>query len=129
MTSVIYASLSAFFIVWLSLNVIKKRRSCKVSIGDGGIEELKLAIAAQSNAIEYIPIALLLLFALEYNQANILLVHLLGLSLIIGRIVHAKGILYSNMKQRVLGMQVTIYTIIGLAVVNFVYLPYSQFRL
>jgi uncharacterized membrane protein YecN with MAPEG domain len=26
MTSVIYASLSAFLIVWLSLNVIKKRR-------------------------------------------------------------------------------------------------------
>lgn len=63
MISVVYALLSAFFIVWLSLNVIKKRRSCKVSIGDGGIEKLKLAIAAQSNAIKYIPIVLILLYA------------------------------------------------------------------
>ena len=129
MTSVIYASLSAFLILWLSLNAIKKRRSNKVSIGDGGVDDLKLAIAAQSNAIEYIPIALILLFALEYNHGNILLIHLLGISLIIGRVIHAKGLLSSNLKQRVLGMQITIYTIIGLAVVNFAYLPYAQFKL
>ena len=129
MTSVIYASLSAFPILWLSLNAIKKRRSNKVSIGDGGVDDLKLAIAAQSNAIEYIPIALILLFALEYNHGNILLIHLLGISLIIGRVIHAKGLLSSNLKQRVLGMQITIYTIIGLAVVNFAYLPYAQFKL
>lgn len=42
MTSVIYASLLAVLICWLSLNVIKKRRKNKVSIGDGGNEELKL---------------------------------------------------------------------------------------
>lgn len=126
MTSVIYASLSAFLIVWLSLNVIKKRHSNKVSIGDGGNEELRTVMAAQSNAIEYIPIALLLLFALEYNKANILIVHFLGLSLIIGRILHAKGILSANIKTRVLGMQITIYTIIGLALINFAYLPYAQ---
>ena len=126
MTSVIYASLSAFLIVWLSLNVIKKRYSNKVSIGDGGNDELKTVMAAQSNAIEYIPIALLLLFALEYNKANILIVHFLGLSLIIGRILHAKGILSAKIKTRVLGMQITIYTIIGLALINFAYLPYAQ---
>ena len=129
MTSVIYASLSSLLIVWLSLNAIKKRRSNKVSIGDGGIDDLKLAIAAQSNAIEYIPVALILLFALEYNQGNLLLVHFSGISLIIGRVIHARGLLSSNLKQRVLGMQITIYIIIGLAIVNLVYLPYAQFKL
>lgn len=126
MISVIYASLSAFLICWLSLNVIRKRRINKVSIGDGGNEELKTAMAAQSNAIEYIPIALLLLYALEYNKSNILIVHMLGLSLLVGRILHAKGILSANLKIRVLGMQITIYTIIGLAVINFIYLPYAN---
>jgi len=126
MTSVIYASLSAFLIVWLSLNVIKKRRKYQVSIGDGRNEELMVSMAAQSNAIEYIPIALLLLFALEYNNANNLIVHVLGLSLITGRIIHAKGILSSNLKSRVFGMQITIFTIIGLAVINFAYLPYTE---
>lgn len=126
MTSVIYASLSAILIVWLSLNVIRKRRKYQVSIGDGGNEDLMSSMAAQSNAIEYIPIALLLLFALEFNNANSLIVHLSGLALISGRIIHAKGILSSNLKTRVLGMQITIYTIIGLAVINFVYLPYAE---
>jgi len=126
MTSVIYASLSAFLIVWLSLNVIRKRYSNKVSIGDGDKEELIIARAAQSNAIEYIPIALLLLFALEYNKANSIIVHLFGLSLITGRIIHARGLLSDRLKIRVLGMQITLYTIIGLAVINIVYLPYGQ---
>jgi len=66
------------------------------------------------------------LFALEFNNANSLIVHLSGLALISGRIIHAKGILSSNLKTRVLGMQITIYTIIGLAVINFVYLPYAE---
>jgi len=126
MISVIYASLSGFLIVWLSLNVIKKRRKYQVSIGDGRNEDLIISMAAQSNAIEYIPIALLLLFALEYNNANKLIVHLLGLSLIAGRIIHAKGLLSSSLKTRVLGMQITIFTIIGLAVINFGYLPYAE---
>ena len=126
MTSVIYASISAFIIIWLSLNVIKNRRQYKVSIGDGGNEQLKIAMAAQSNAIEYIPIALILLFALEYNEGNIFIVHLLGLTLIIGRIIHAKGILSGKLKTRILGMQITIYTMIGLAILNIIYLPFAK---
>lgn len=126
MTSVIYASVSAFLITWLSLNVIRKRRENRVSIGDGGNLELKTAIAAQSNAIEYIPIALLLLFALEYNEANILIVHFLGLSLIAGRIIHARGIISDTLNVRVLGMQITFFTIIMLAITNLIYLPYEK---
>jgi len=126
MISVIYASIAAFLICWLSLNVIKTRRKTRISIGDGDNNELKTAMAAQFNAIEYIPIALLLLFALEYNKAYILIVHIFGLSLIMGRLIHAKGILYGKIKVRVLGMQITIYTIIGLAVTNFFYLPYTK---
>jgi uncharacterized membrane protein YecN with MAPEG domain len=126
MISALYASLLAFLICWLSLNVIKKRRINKISIGDGDNEELKTAMAAQSNAIEYIPIALLLLLVLEYNNSNLLFVHALGLSLIAGRILHARGILSGNLKTRILGMQVTIFTIIGLAVINIIYLPYAK---
>ncbi len=126
MTSALYASLSAILICWLSLNVIKKRRKYRVSIGDGGNEELSTAIAAQLNAIEYIPIALLLLFALEYNQASIWIVHLFGVALIVGRTIHAHNLLSENLKGRVLGMQITIYTIIGLAVLNIVFLPYNK---
>jgi uncharacterized membrane protein YecN with MAPEG domain len=83
-------------------------------------------MAAQINAIEYIPVALLLLFALEYNNANILIIHLAGLSLISGRIIHAKSLLSNNLRGRVLGMQITIFTITSLAIINFFYVPYAK---
>ena len=127
MTSALYAALLALLIVWLALNVIGKRRQYKVSTGDGGQHQLKIAIAAQSNAIEYIPIAVLLLFALEYNGANLLMVHALGLALLTGRLVHARGLLSEVLKVRVLGMKITLYTIIALALLNIVYLPYIKF--
>ncbi|WP_296900330.1 MAPEG family protein [Thiohalocapsa sp.] len=127
MTSAIYASLSAFLVVWLSLNVIKVRRAKQVSVGDGGDDELKTAMAAQSNALEYLPISLLLLFALEYNGAFLILVHTLGIVLLIGRLIHAKAMLTSDLQRRVLGMQITIWVIIGLAIGNLVFIPYGQF--
>ena len=126
MTSVIYASLCAFTIVWLSLQVIKIRHREKVSIGDGNRAPLTIAMAAQSNAVEYIPITLLLLFALEFNAAPIAIVHAFGIALVLGRIVHARAMLTENLANRVRGMQITIWTIIGLALANLLYLPYSR---
>ncbi len=126
MTSAIYASLSAFLIVWLSLNVIKVRRTKQVSLGDGGDAELKTAMAAQSNALEYLPISLLLLFALEYNGAFLVLVHSLGVLLLVGRVIHARAMLTSNLKRRVLGMQITIWVLIGLALANLIFIPYGK---
>ena len=126
MISGIYASAAAFLIVWLSLNVIKIRRQKQVNIGDGDDIDLRTAMAAQSNAVEYIPIALLLLFVLEDNGANVMLVHILGILLIIGRVIHAKALLTGNLRTRVLGMQITIWVIVGLAIANLMFLPYEK---
>lgn len=126
MVSVLYASMSALIIVWLSLNVIKERRSNKISIGDGDCESLRIAMAAQSNAVEYIPVVLILLFALEYNQANILFIHVFGMALVTGRIIHALAMANENLEYRVLGMQITLFTLIGLAITNFFYVPFQK---
>lgn len=83
-------------------------------------------MAAQSNAVEYIPIALLLLFVLEDNGANVMLVHILGFLLIIGRVIHAQALLTGNLRTRVLGMQITIWVIVGLAIANLIFLPYEK---
>jgi len=44
---------------------------------------------------------------LELNGAPKILIHLLGATLITGRIIHAIGIPAKNLKKRVLGMQIT----------------------
>lgn len=117
-----YASILALFFVWLSLNVIKLRRRFRVRLGDGGNNELQAAIAAQNNAAQYIPFALLLIAILEGNQAHTLLLNLLGLMLLSGRIIHARGILKSDLNFRVKGMQLTLFTLIFAAVGNLLYL-------
>ena len=93
--------------------MIKIRREKQVNIGDGEDAKLRTAIAARSNAIEYIPLALLLLLLLEYNGAHLVVVHLFGLLLVAGRLIHARALLTENIKSRVVGMQVTIWVIIG----------------
>ena len=125
MTSAIHASIGAIIIVWLSLNVIKVRTATHILLGDGGNEQLKTAIATQLNAVEYIPIALLLLFALDYNNANLIIVHALGIAFLVGRVIHAKGLLSGKLNARILGMQITIWTLIGLAAANLIFIPYS----
>lgn len=126
MTSVLYIVISTIIIVQLSLHVIKVRRKFKVRIGDDNNHTLQLAIAAQLNATEYLPIGVLLLLSLEFNGANYLLIHAFGLVFIIGRIIHARAMLMDNLPRRVLGMQITFYTLLAMAALNMVYLPYAR---
>lgn len=125
MISSIYAGILALLIVWLSLNVIKLRRSKKVILGDGGETDLQYAIRAQGNATEYIPICLILLVLLELSGINIWLLHLGGIAIIMGRLLHAKGLLSQSLSIRVLGMQFTFFTIIGLSSINIAYAIYK----
>jgi uncharacterized protein len=128
MVSSIYAGVLALLIVWLSLNVIKIRRTKKIILGDGGETDLQYAIRAQGNATEYIPISLILLILLEFSEASLWLVHVGGIAIIVGRLLHAKGLLAKSLDFRVMGMQVTFFTIIGLASVNIAYALYKLFN-
>lgn len=126
MITSIYAALAALFIVKLSLSVIKLRRQHRVSVGDGGIEALQLAIRAHANAVEYMPVALLLLLLLELNDAPNMLIHLAGSALLAGRILHALGLPAKDLRKRVLGMQITLYLIIGLAILNIAFFAFGE---
>lgn len=125
MITSLYASLSALLIVKLTLSVIKLRRKNRVSVGDGGNEELQLAIRAHANAVEYIPITLLLLLTLELNGAPKMLIYILGVMLLVGRILHAIGLPAKDFRKRVLGMQITIYLLIGLAILNIAFFAFT----
>jgi uncharacterized protein len=126
MITSLYASLAVLLIVRLSISVIKLRRKNRVSVGDGGNEELQLAIRAHANALEYIPITLLLLLTLELNGAPKILIHILGSTLLIGRIFHAMGLPAKDLRKRILGMQITIYLLIGLAILNILFLMFAE---
>ncbi|WP_292432719.1 MAPEG family protein [Methylobacter sp.] len=91
-----------------------------------GNEELQLAIRTHSNAVEYIPITLMLLLTLELNGAPKILIHILGTTLLIERILHAMGLPAKDLHKRVLGMQITICLLIGLAILNIAFLAFAE---
>ncbi|ALR18203.1 MULTISPECIES: MAPEG family protein [Vibrio] len=126
MITALYACILTVLLIWLAIQVIKLRRKNKVAYADGGVEALQIARSAQSNASEYIPITLILMALLEYNGAQPVWIHLTGIIFVIGRIIHARGILQERFKGRVKGMQLTFLIMAALVVLNLIYLPYDK---
>jgi len=122
-TTLITCILAALFI-HLSLAVIRLRRHHKVGLGSGGVDDLERAIRAHANFAEYVPIALILLTCLEFNGAPLWLIAILGITLVTGRVIHAKGINQPppHFSNRVIGMRFTITTLIVLVVLNLAWL-------
>lgn len=118
----IYAALIAILYVALSVKVILQRRSDKISVGDGGSKLMIKAIRTHSNCAEYAPIALLLIAMVELQGAGGLLVHILGLMLLAGRLLHAYG--FGRTPQIVIlrqaGMGLTFLAILVAAIANLI---------
>jgi len=126
-TSIISSILTIIFIK-LSFAVIALRRKNQVGLGSGGHDDLERAIRAQGNFAEYVPFGIILIACLELNGAPWILVAIPGIALIIGRLIHAKGIHVPppDFSKRVLGMKFTFYTLIGLVALN---LSWALYRL
>ena len=61
MISALYVVLGALLVMKFTMDVVRYRRFYRVAYGDGGYHDLKMAIRIHGNAIETIPLALLLL--------------------------------------------------------------------
>lgn len=125
-TSIIAAVLTIIF-VKLSFSVISLRKKNRVGLGNGGHEDLERAIRAQGNFAEYAPFGIVLIACLELNGAPWWLVALPGITLIIGRLIHAVGINVPppDFSKRVLEMMFTFGTLITLALLNLVWSLYQ----
>ena len=88
----LYAALCALLILALSYRIVALRRRLKVGIGDGGDAGLARAIRAQANAIEYIPLLLVMLLVAENNGAGEVFLHAAGAGLVLARVLHAVGL-------------------------------------
>ncbi|VTO24495.1 inner membrane protein [Klebsiella variicola] len=91
MVSALYAVLGALLLVKFSFDVVRLRTQYHVGYGDGGFSELQVAIRVHGNAVEYVPIGLILLLFMEMNGAQTWMVHVCGILLIVGRLMHSWG--------------------------------------
>jgi hypothetical protein len=108
-TGVYAAILTAFFIV-LSARVIGYRRGNNVSLGDAGDKVLLSRIRAHGNFSEYAPLGLLLLAIAEAQGSGALWLHLCGILLLVGRLMHGLNFTFrlNQMALRAGGMLLTL---------------------
>ncbi len=88
----LYAGLLGLLVLALAINVVRGRAAWKVDFGDGGNPALLQRQRMHGNAIEYVPVGILLLLVLELNGASSMVLHALGGSLFVARVLHAWGL-------------------------------------
>jgi hypothetical protein len=92
----LWIGLHLILLLVLAVLVTRQRRKHGVAIGDGGVPGLTQAIRAFGNATEYVPAALVGLAVLAQVGAVPILIHLIGVTLLVGRALHAFGLSRSS---------------------------------
>ena len=91
----LYAALATLLVILLALLVVDQRRRSAVGLGDGGDRRLQQRMRVHANAVENLPLALLLLLLLELGGTSAALLHGFGAALLVARVLHAWGFLQS----------------------------------
>jgi hypothetical protein len=88
----LWVALNLILLLVLSGLVVRLRQKHKIALGDGGIPELARAIRTFGNATEYVPTGMAALAVLAVVSAPALAIHLVGLLLFSGRLIHGVGL-------------------------------------
>ncbi|MGH6893577.1 MAG: MAPEG family protein [Dongiaceae bacterium] len=116
----IHAALLALRFVFLSVRVIGMRRKAEVSLGDCGNRDLMRRLRVHGNFAEYVPFAIVLMALAELQGGPIWAIHLMGIALTAGRLIHAYGVSQEPewFRLRVLAMGLTFSVLIMGALAN-----------
>lgn len=125
MVSALYAVLSALLLMKFSFDVVRLRMQYRVAYGDGGFSELQSAIRIHGNAVEYIPIAIVLMLFMEMNGAETWMVHICGIVLLAGRLMHYYGFHHRLFRWRRSGMSATWCALLLMVLANLWYMPWG----
>lgn len=110
----IYAGLISLLYVFLSFRVIGMRRKAQVGLGDGGNRSLMRRQRVHGNFAEYAPLVIVLMALAELQEQSARTIHLIGICLVVGRMLHAYGVSQEPelAKLRVAGMALTFSALI-----------------
>lgn len=125
MVCALYAVLAALMLIKFSYTVSHLRMQYRVSYGDGGFSELQSAIRIHANAVEYVPIAILLLLFMEMNGAETWMIHVGGVLIIAGRLMHYYGYHHRLVRWRRSGMSATWCALLLMVLANLWYMPWE----
>jgi uncharacterized membrane protein YecN with MAPEG domain len=91
-----YASALALLTLVLAFRVTWLRLRHGIGLGDGGREDLARAIRVHGNAVEYVPLGLVLLTLDALGGSPLVAVEIAGALLFLGRLAHAYGLSQSR---------------------------------
>lgn len=114
----LYAILLTLLFLVLAARVIFERRGNKFAYGNNDSHRIEAKIRAHANWAEYVPIALLLMLMAEIQGIAAVWLHLTGIILLVGRMLHGFGMSFKprDFRFRLYGMLLTI-TAIPLALI------------
>ena len=109
LVSPLYVGLCALIFVALSALVIRGRGRRGVNLGHGGHADLETAIRTHANFAEYVPLVLLIIVLVEATGFSRYWVHVLGVALVAGRLLHAWGLTHHKQPSlgRIVGVTLT----------------------
>jgi len=88
----LYAGLNGLVALFLALRVSMTRAKKKIDLGDGGDQQLLQTIRVHGNNAEYLALILVLMALIEMLGAPTMALHVLGIALTLGRVLHAQGL-------------------------------------
>ena len=105
----LWVGLNLLLLLILSGLVVRLRQKHKIALGDGGIPELARAVRTFGNAAEYVPTGMVAIAVLAIVQSPALAIHIVGLLLFAGRLIHGVGLFNTGGASvpRALGMVLT----------------------
>jgi uncharacterized protein len=114
----LWSGLLILLMLVLSGIVVSGRRKHMVSFGDGGNPDLLAASRAFGNCAEYATPGMVALLLLAAVGTPVWMVHAVGATLLVGRVVHALGLLFQTGPSlgRVIGMLLTWVALLTAAV-------------
>lgn len=120
MITSLYAGLFGLLYMQITFDVIRHRRRHKVSIGFGKNKEVSQIVSAHANFSSFVPFAIILLYLLETSMAlPQFLLHIFGLSIFLGRVLHYVAFRgQMNFRLRLFGMVLTIFPLIAMSLLN-----------
>lgn len=122
----LYAGIFGLLVVGFSFYITRARRTFNTAIGSGNSDVLARRIAVQRNLVDYTLYGLLLMLLLEAHLVSVYILHGIGILLLVGRLLHAYGILVAEPRNnrficRIAGMVIT-FAVLALASIFAIYL-------
>ena len=106
----VFPAVVGLLLMVLSGQVVKYRLKYRMGMGVNDDREFEAAVRAHANLVEYAPVGLIMLAIAELNGVASGLIYWTGMALVVGRILHAWGMINGKggpHKARMIGILLT----------------------